>query len=1064
MRETNIRRNPGMGIAPAQNSIKSRTFAHEVPIYRGEGESIMKIAESMQGFYRGAGSLVDSLADAEHRVEMARIDRQNREQTARGAADALTGQFDEAAGNDYDYTDAYSKTLGVRKGLEAAEQFAEIVNGLDVSADAEGKRQEFLQQVFGKGTGTELFDAHFMQAFDGASKNAVVGHANKRRAYVRQQGLDNLANAAVKALGAGQIETPEDLHALQSQAEVLHQGDLIAARAWVLNTLLAGANTEAAIDRVTSLLHIPGYGANGESFAQMFPEQGQELLNKLQKSYNSFYSIEAAKVYEKIDEYVDSIRDDPSKGQEFLDAVPQLLDWIAGTKSVYGGRPQGEQAEERVRALRDKLTAGVEKLAQHEAKMGHVRGYMEGRYSVLDRKIAAEVFPYIMAEKGVTDPLADPQQAFRATGVIAQMRYVHPDWLHGIGATYLDAKADPAKRMLAHQIIDSLVNHPDMAGALNLPEDVQQMHAMVKAMSMGGGAQAGLQRLAQNPEAAKFAREFRAENLPEAIGSPRKTPAEARAVVADKVNDALVEATGVKGKLLVSDALRQEFTDKTVRAFAFLKALGHPDALGAATAMVAEEVKRSYLLVPGMNGKSELRRVNLIADPKADRLTPGTHRNPRTGVEEDTTETFRQDLRVLSERLPRLSEDGDDFHVAPIVSTTGEDLTSQTGEFAVYASGVPVVVGAGDLINHQGTPLQLSRNPAEAAAQLKSILPFWINLRPAPHDPSGAAWQLTYRFRFTDAVERVKPARIWQSSDAPGGLMDLEVGSPTGANVAGLNAQLHGGGPTFDATKTEEYRMDHAEYMRRAFRGVITKAQNSGRVSSSAGLTVPLPEVNSAQDLLSNTGRLIEDAARQRGPGFFDRLTGMRAYDDRRRQFIANKEAVRLTAYDDATGKPVSGPWKKKGNVTVGIGFNMERADARDVWKAVGLDDFDAYYKGQKSLTRDQAERLYDYTLDEAEQLLNSKLGPNVSLPEHQRIALVSMVFNGPATVGPKIIGGVRNGDVKAVIDSILATTKTSVPGVRTGLMRRRYAEAALFAGAANAHLLPPIEEYLART
>lgn len=145
-------------------------------------------------------------------------------------------------------------------------------------------------------------------------------------------------------------------------------------------------------------------------------------------------------------------------------------------------------------------------------------------------------------------------------------------------------------------------------------------------------------------------------------------------------------------------------------------------------------------------------------------------------------------------------------------------------------------------------------------------------------------------------------------------------------------------------------------------------------------------------------------------------------YADRRYEFVAAEEGIRETAYDDATGRSMAPGAQKRGNVTVGIGFNMERPDARDVWSKVfpdGGPEFDAVYEGRARLNRAQVRALFDHTIGEAESIVNNRFR-GVDLRENQRLALVSMAFNGPALIGPNITAAVREGrhaDAAALIE-----------------------------------------------
>lgn len=181
-------------------------------------------------------------------------------------------------------------------------------------------------------------------------------------------------------------------------------------------------------------------------------------------------------------------------------------------------------------------------------------------------------------------------------------------------------------------------------------------------------------------------------------------------------------------------------------------------------------------------------------------------------------------------------------------------------------------------------------------------------------------------------------------------------------------------------------------------------------------------------------------------------------YAQRRYDFISAEEGIRDRAYDDSTGRPVVAGRPAVGNVTVGIGFNMDRPDARAVLRsALGLgdDEFNAIYRGDRKLSPLEVRRLFDHTSKEAEQIVSERLR-GVDLPEHQRVALVSLAFNHPGLIGPKLISALRKGDLKAARDEILFNSnKRKIKG----LAKRRFRESVMFSGAGTPH--PTLIDYL---
>jgi len=98
-------------------------------------------------------------------------------------------------------------------------------------------------------------------------------------------------------------------------------------------------------------------------------------------------------------------------------------------------------------------------------------------------------------------------------------------------------------------------------------------------------------------------------------------------------------------------------------------------------------------------------------------------------------------------------------------------------------------------------------------------------------------------------------------------------------------------------------------------------------------------------------------------------------------QLITKHEGIRSTVYTDSTG-----------NLTVGVGFNLDAPDARQICSRLYL-DYDAICGGQ-ALTNEELQALLDYSLNgaigDAEYLL-----PNFAmLPDNIQAVVVDMAFN----------------------------------------------------------------------
>lgn len=97
---------------------------------------------------------------------------------------------------------------------------------------------------------------------------------------------------------------------------------------------------------------------------------------------------------------------------------------------------------------------------------------------------------------------------------------------------------------------------------------------------------------------------------------------------------------------------------------------------------------------------------------------------------------------------------------------------------------------------------------------------------------------------------------------------------------------------------------------------------------------------------------------------------------------IAEHEGRRRHVYTCTAGHP-----------SVGVGFNLDRPDARARLAAVGA-DFEAVRSGRADLTEEQVDRLLDVTLAEAITGASGLVAGFADLPETAQAVLVDMVFN----------------------------------------------------------------------
>jgi GH24 family phage-related lysozyme (muramidase) len=82
-----------------------------------------------------------------------------------------------------------------------------------------------------------------------------------------------------------------------------------------------------------------------------------------------------------------------------------------------------------------------------------------------------------------------------------------------------------------------------------------------------------------------------------------------------------------------------------------------------------------------------------------------------------------------------------------------------------------------------------------------------------------------------------------------------------------------------------------------------------------------------------------------------------------------------------------------QGNLTIGVGFRMDRSDARERVEAVGA-NYDRVRSGAESLTDSQVERLFDADVRDAQATARKEVPRFDALPQSGQDVVTDMVFH----------------------------------------------------------------------
>ena len=197
-------------------------------------------------------------------------------------------------------------------------------------------------------------------------------------------------------------------------------------------------------------------------------------------------------------------------------------------------------------------------------------------------------------------------------------------------------------------------------------------------------------------------------------------------------------------------------------------------------------------------------------------------------------------------------------------------------------------------------------------------------------------------------------------------------------------------------------------------------------------------------------------------------------YSQIRYEFVKLNEASFNQIYDDQTGKVITSPSQAIGKVTVGVGFNMDRVDARSEWNAAfgSSISFDDVYNNRVQLTNSQVRQLFDYSAIKRENELfgNNGIYKNIAgeLTANQMLAIEDMYFNLPSLVKGTSDGNgkytgtsffknldqyAKTGNQNYLDEALTQILTGSNKANDTGISNRRLKEAAILSGDAEIKL-----------
>ncbi len=225
----------------------------------------------------------------------------------------------------------------------------------------------------------------------------------------------------------------------------------------------------------------------------------------------------------------------------------------------------------------------------------------------------------------------------------------------------------------------------------------------------------------------------------------------------------------------------------------------------------------------------------------------------------------------------------------------------------------------------------------------------------------------------------------------------------------------------------------------KAFRSEMHKMirenlQSGGFIPPTEGLTSPA--LMDAEDTGSFFKNLTNTVTTNFGAKAFD--TPSNNYEQNRFEFITSEEGFSAKAYKDSLQK-----------TTIGYGFNLSDSGnfamaARVLNKTPA--QMLALKNGTANISNTEARTLFESSAASAESVINNKF-KGVPLNSGQRLSLVSLAYNHPTLIGPKLTKAVTSGDFEAADFEIRSNSnRYNIKGIQN----RRGREADLFSSSAK--------------
>jgi GH24 family phage-related lysozyme (muramidase) len=936
------------------------------------------------------------------------------------------------------YVRTYETLTGRRMGQDSVRDLSAYLETLPMEADPAQAAQEWVQNEIGEGPDSPVAAAALFSTIDQSASALVSQQTEKRVEFQKVQAEQSLGSSVASLVSSGKTFDVEELEQFAASYTSIRPAKESEAKPWVVGKMLASVGDDpVAMTEVDRFMNTAGSGINGKSFAESFPEaytQHQQTLVNKARSVDTFVAEQA---YQGVDDAIQAATD--------INSLVAARDALAVTREKYGATSKADNLQA---SLDKKLKVYSDRQEMTVAAQRAIQG------------LPTDVPPskYNEALRGLIGPTVtdDPEQRKAAAAKVvnltdlgATMKSNHDRALLGIDEASAEQAYMFAEDVARNLAQDGFVNPSDVANRLFSSSEAKDLFTSVYNAS-----------LVSTESSKALMRQYRETQdiAPELLRVPTSELSYVQETLGDLTVSGYYDSLGgetakdpwysVIGEN--DDATPFEggwFDDEATLDPTVLKMMsdrvgnvlgrqfaGDKSRLDDAIKIVADNA-RGDLAMRIVNGKpvlalgGQMVAVNAAGEPRHVKRLNRKEPNPYDPSKVE--DTYAEAAKAVSHIAQVMDEDADTFSVGA--------FDKQGGYYTVTDKwGTPPVFGLGTTVNlrfsgeseakrkaaihamggnftsdeavvNEQDPVTLAKTPEEAFAQLKERFGDIEGLDFVEETAAGTDEVIGLRMVY-------RP--LWK----------------TGRDVTADRAKLVGdkeSASLLDQVSTiGNGALSYAE-------GLLNSAKERGEVAKTEGVTKPvkIPEPKEGQTVFDAIEGWFKSlrSNQVKTKGLSEVSPG---YRKSRYDFLREHEGFRNAVYKDHKGKR-----------TVGIGFNMDATGAKDRFeKALPSVDFKEVYHGDRKLSDAEVNTLFEKTITEYEKIMDTKLG-DVDLTEHQRVALLSMVFNNPSLLGPNLTKFVKDGDLNKAMEEILFKSNASS---HRGLQNRRVREAQFFMGSAN--------------